>query len=166
MSIKISINAPGLAIQAHVKDEALPELIKLTQEYREEAGAPIESSVSTPGPSSSHSAGASNEDTVKNLLKSHGAGELLNLVKWESYPEKILVLGAWHEARGGATPWRSADMDALFSSAKEKAPANFPRDIKQAIKSGWVHAETPRTYSITGTGWRKIGDALLHLQPS
>lgn len=102
---------------------------------------------------------------VRNWLKSHGAAELLTRVGWESYPEKILLLGAWHEAQGGSTPWRSSDMDSVFSQAKEKPPANFPRDIRQTIKSaGWVHVVTPRTYSVTGTGWKKIGDALQRLQ--
>src|SRR5690242_1531144 len=154
MSIKISINAPGLAIQAHVKDEALPQLIKLTQEYREETGVTAESVGSVSASPTTSSGAANNEEAVRNLIKSHGAAELLTLVKWESFPDKILLLGAWHESRGGSTPWRSADMDALFSQAKEKPPANFPRDIRQAIKSGWIHAATPRTYTVTNTGWR------------
>lgn len=70
-------------------------------------------------------------------------------------PEKILLLGAWHEARGGTAPWRSADMDDVFGLAKESPPSNFPRDIKNAIKSGWIHNETPRTYIVTRTGWNK-----------
>jgi hypothetical protein len=164
MSIKISISAPGMAIQAHMKDEALPELIKLTQEYREEISAVADSPSSTVGPTTASLAATNNEEAVKNLLKSHGAAELLTLVKWESFPDKILLLGAWHEARGGGTPWRSADMDALFSQAKEKSPKNFPRDIRQAIKSGWIHAVTPRTYSVTTTGWRRIGEAIHRLQ--
>ncbi|PYJ61001.1 MAG: hypothetical protein DME24_07650 [Verrucomicrobia bacterium] len=73
-------------------------------------------------------------------------------------------MGAWHEVHGGGTPSRSADMDEVFKQAKERSPANFPRDIKQAIKSAWVHPITPRTYTITGTGWRRIGEALQRLQ--
>lgn len=98
-------------------------------------------------------------------LKSHGGAELLNQLKWDSFPEKILLLGAWLEARGGATPWRSADMDDTFKLAKESPPANFPRDIKNAIKSGWIHNETPRTYVVTRTGWNKIGQALRGSSP-
>ena len=122
--------------------------------------SPVGAAKSAPG----NPSGTTNEDVVKSLLKSHGAAELLTLVKWESFPGKILLLAAWHEVHGGGTPWRSADMDALFSQAKEKPPANFPRDIKQAIKSGWIHAATPRTYTVTGTGWRRIGEALQRLQ--
>ncbi|MBI3414603.1 MAG: hypothetical protein HY043_04665 [Verrucomicrobia bacterium] len=164
MSIKISINAPGMAIQAHVKDEALTELIKLTQEYREEIGPFSESPVSAARSSAGNPSETTSEDAVKSFIKSHGAAELLTLVKWESFPDKILLLGAWHEARGGSLPWKSADMDELFSQAKDKGPANFPRDIKQAIKSGWIHAATARTYTVTGTGWKRIGEAIQRLQ--
>jgi hypothetical protein len=167
MSIKVDINAPGLALHAELKDEALPEIIKLTQQFREEQAA-----VAT-GTGQGRALGSdltkltetsASEDQVREWLKSHGAAELLNRLGWESYPEKILLLALWHEAQGGAAPWRSADMDATFAKAKEKPPANFPRDIKQAIKAGWIHAETPRTYRVTRTGWNKIGEALQRLQ--
>ncbi len=153
-----------MSIQAHVKDEALTELLKLTQEYREESSPFSESPLSAAKSPASSLSGTTSDDMVKNRLKSHGAAELLTLVRWESFPEKIVLLGAWNEARGGNTPWKSAEMDALFSQAKEKPPANFPRDIKQAIKSGWIHAATPRTYTVTGTGWKRIGEALQCLQ--
>lgn len=104
-----------------------------------------------------------NEQAIKDFLRSHGAAELLNRLKWDSFPEKILLLGAWHEARGGTVPWRSADMDETFKQAKESPPRNFPRDIKNAVKSGWIHAETPRTYTLTRTGWNRIAKATENL---
>ncbi len=108
--------------------------------------------------------GHNNEQAIKEFLKDHGAAELLNRLKWDSFPEKILLLGAWYESRGGSTPWRSSDMDETFKQAKESAPRNFPRDIKNAIKSGWIHAETPRTYAITRSGWNRIGQATENLE--
>ena len=107
--------------------------------------------------------GNGSEEATMAMLNERGGAELLNQLKWQSYPEKILLLAAWHEAREGTTPWRSADMDDTFKLAKETPPSNFPRDIKNAIRSGWIHNETPRTYSITRTGWNKIGQALKEL---
>ena len=86
-----------------------------------------------------------------------------NQLSWDTYPEKILLLAAWHEARGGGAPWKSSDMDTVFKQAKEAPPSNFPRDIKAAIKSGWIHTHTPRTYSVTRTGWNRVGDAVARL---
>ena len=109
--------------------------------------------------------GHNNEDAVKEFLKKHSAAELLNRLKWDTFPDKILLLGAYHEARGGVVPWRSSDMEEAFKQAKETPPGNFPRDIKTTIKSSWVHNVTPRTYTITRTGWNKIGQALEGLPP-
>jgi hypothetical protein len=162
MSIKVILQAPGLNLQASVKDEALGELIKITQEYRDQdaglAAAASTGAIDTSGNVASAAIG--DEEGLRARLSSYGAAELLNQMRWETYPEKILLLGAWHEARGGSTPWKSADMDETFGQAKESPPANFPRDIKRAIKSGWIHAVTPRTYYVTRTGWNKVSEGL------
>ena len=165
MSIKVILQAPGLNLQASVKDEALSDLIKITQEYRDQdagfAAAASTGAIDTSGNVASAAVG--DEEGLKARLSSYGAAELLNQMRWETYPEKILLLGAWHEARGESTPWKSADMDSVFKQAKEGAPSNFPRDIKVAIKSGWIHTHTPRTYSVTRTGWNRVADALSKL---
>jgi hypothetical protein len=104
--------------------------------------------------------GPLSEEMLKTRLGSYGAAELLNQLQWDTYPEKILILGAWHEARGGGTPWKSSDMEAVFRQAKEAPPSNFPRDIKAAIKAGGIHTHTPRTYSVTRTGWNRVAEAV------
>lgn len=159
MSIKLVIQAQGLNIQAVVTDGALTELIRITQEYRDQEAESAVASVITP-PDQPKGPGTPGEEGAKEVLASYGAAELLNQLRWETHPEKILLLAAWHEARGGSTPWKSADMDAVFMNAKERPPANFPRDIRTAIKSGWIHTHTPRTYSVTRTGWNKISESL------
>jgi hypothetical protein len=160
MSFKISINAAGMSISATLKDEALPKLIQLSQEFRDEVG-PVQQVIEAPSGHSKDALLTSNsEEAVKGYLKDYGAAELLNRLHWDSYPEKILLLGAWFEARGGSVPWKSADMDEVFKQAKEKPPANFPRDVKQAIKAAWIHPMTPRTYSVTRTGWNKLAEVL------
>jgi len=169
MSFKIVIQAPGLNISANLKDEALVAVVQLIQQQRDDSiPTPTVASSPSSGMQSGNgdlTSGTDTEDAIKTTLKAHGGAELLNQLKWDSFPEKILLLGAWHEARGGTTPWRSADMDEIFKLAKESPPSNFPRDIKNAIKSGWIHNETPRTYVVTRTGWNKIGQAL-RSQPS
>jgi hypothetical protein len=160
MSFKILINAPGMNISATLKDEALPKLIQLSQEFRDEVG-PVHQVIESTSARGKEAVLTSNsEDAVKAYLKDYGAAELLNRLHWDSYPEKILLLGAWLEAQGGSVPWKSADMDEVFKQAKEKPPANFPRDVKQAIKAAWIHPITPRTYSVTRTGWNKLAEVL------
>jgi len=172
MSIQISIKAAGLSISANLRDDALSALVQLIQDNRDDsvsaAPVPAVEAGMTASPASASIPNSmisnNNEQTIKEFLKGHGAAELLNRLKWDSFPEKILLLGAWHEARGGTVPWRSADMDESFKQAKESPPRNFPRDIKNAIKSGWIHAETPRTYALTRSGWNRIGKATENLE--
>jgi len=167
MSFRIVIQAPGLDISANLKDDALVMIIQLIQQHRDDSipatPSPAVASIRVPTASGEAGVNTDTEDGIKAALKSRGGAELLNQLGWDSFPEKILLLGAWHEARGGITPWRSADMDEIFKLAKESPPANFPRDIKNAIKSGWIHNETPRTYVVTRTGWNKIGQTLRNL---
>jgi hypothetical protein len=162
MSIQLTIKATGLNLNATLKDDALGELIKLTQSYRDEQAAQVVAAPDAAGLTEAKPAlvTAANEDEVKSHLKGYGSAELLNRVKCDSYPEKILLLAAWYEARGGNPGWRSADMDQTFAQAKERPPANFPREIKQAIKTGWIHTVTPRTYCVTRTGWNKVAEFL------
>ncbi len=162
MSIKVLVQAPGLNLQATVTDQALPELIRVTQAYRDETIV-FPAAADEIGDSVERPVTAGNEDVTKARLASYGAAELLNRVPWENYPDRILLLGAWHESREGQIPWKSSDMDGLFKQAKERPPANFPRDIKNAIKAGWIRNHTPRTYSVTRTGWNRIADALAQL---
>lgn len=148
-----------MSISAALKDEALPKLIQLSQEFRDEEG-PAQQTIAPSAAAKDAPLTSNSEDAVKAYLKDYGAAELLNRLRWDSYPEKILLLGAWFEARGGSVPWKSADMDEVFKQAKEKPPANFPRDVKQAIKAAWIHPMTPRTYSVTRTGWNKLAEVL------
>src|SRR5438876_5496441 len=163
MSIRLIIQAAGLNLQAAVTDDALPELITITQKFRDQDAASSAGTAVSPAAGkepADGSAGPLGEDMLKTRLGSYGAAELLNQLQWDTYPEKILVLGAWHEARGGGTSWKSSDMDTVFKQAKEAPPSNFPRDIKAAIKAGWIQTHTPRTYSVTRTGWNRVTDAL------
>jgi hypothetical protein len=167
MSIKVVIQASGLNLQAAVTDDALSDLIMITQKFRDQNAA----ASTGVGPQSAAakelpvngSAAPLGEEMLKTRLGSYGAAELLNQLPWDTYPEKILLLAAWHEARGGGAPWKSSDMDVVFKQAKEAPPSNFPRDIKAAIKSGWIHTHTPRTYSVTRTGWTRVEGAVAKL---
>lgn len=155
MSIKIRLEAPGLVMQAQLEDKALGETIALIQKHRtEEAPPPVaEQPVAVTN-------NQDKESSVREALAKHAPAEVLNLLKWDTYPDKILILGACHEGRGGGDGWRSADMDKLFAEAKEAPPGNFPRDISKAIKSGDIRPVTPRTYAVSRTGWNKLADAL------
>ena len=150
MSIKVVIIKPGLSIQAWVKDEALSELLKITQEQHDEPSGGIDVSSHRGGPTNG------NDDQTKEWLKGRSAAEVLNALPSDKMADKIFLLGAWHEARGGATPWRASDVLNAFGQAKERTPGNFSRDLSVAIKQGNIHNATPRSYEITRGGWNRL----------
>ena len=160
MSIKIRLEAPGLVMQAQLDDKALGEAIALMQKHRIEEAPPLpfvaEQSTAVVKATNNHD----KESSVREMLAKHAPAEVLNLLKWDTYQDKILILGACHEAKGGGEGWRSADMEKIFAEAKETPPANFPRDISKAIKGGDVRTVTPRTYAVSRTGWNRLSEAL------
>src|SRR5258708_2162980 len=110
MSIRIVIQTSSLTLTANLKDEALAPILQLIQEKPDDSGS------AKPNPVAQVPVGLRTvseisiandpEDSVKSLLRERGGAELLNQLRWDSFQEKILLLGAWHEARGGSTPWR------------------------------------------------------------
>lgn len=156
MSIKLRFEKGSLATQVHLKDEALTELNGLVTKYQTDdvPASGVQAVVSATDL-------ADPSISAKKWLSQHSAPEVLNLVGWKNYPEKIVLLGAFHEAAGAANEgWRSADIESRFSEARESFTANFARDIKTAIKDGLVATVTPRTYKVSRTGWNRISEAV------
>jgi len=87
--------------------------------------------------------GNGGEESTKLVLNQRG-GLNCSMNSNGQFPEKILLLGAWHEARGGATPWRSADMDDTFKLAKE-SPPQISRAISRMRSSRDGYIMNPRT---------------------
>lgn len=168
MSIELQFKKGSLALRVLLKDEALSALQNIVAQYQsDEEVQPLSSQfVSTVPVVSSPILPATNGDSVtaaKDWLSKHSGSEALNLIGWKTNPEKILIMGAFHESKGGAEGWRSADMETRFSEARESFPGNFPRDMSSAIKESLIATVTPRTYKISRTGWNKIADAVAGL---
>jgi len=162
MSIKLRFEKGTLATQVLLKDAALTGLLKLIEEYQSDDPAPEAIGLVSSVISQQSSFGQPPVDRIavtRDWLGKHSASELLNMFQWDTNPEKILLLGAFHEASGSGEGWRSADMEVRFSEAKEPSPANFPRDISNAIKAGIISTVTPRTYKVSRTGWNKVTEA-------
>jgi hypothetical protein len=174
MSIELRFKKGALVVQTSLKDEALPNLMALVQEHQADEEAPA--IPSDEGTLMNFSGGAklldikngveiNSEKSSKEWLAKHSPAEVLNKLAWDTYPEKILALGAYHESKAGEDfdSWRSADITARFAEAKDSPPANFPREIASAIKSMFVAAKTPRTYIVSRTGWIKVSTAISKL---
>ncbi|MGA2684079.1 MAG: hypothetical protein ABSF51_03405 [Verrucomicrobiota bacterium] len=163
MSIKLRFEKGSIDMRVILKDDALPELMALISEHEsDEAAPPTQTAIF--GERSADSTGDQSV-SAKAWLSKHSAAEVLNKIKWITNPDKILLMGAFHESKVKTDSWRSADMESRFAEAKDTPPANFPRDISTAIKSGLIATVTPRTYIVSRTGWNKIADAIAKIAP-
>jgi hypothetical protein len=166
MSIKLKFEKGSLATQVILKDEAFAGLLDLISKHQsDEAPPPAAPGASATTFSLSPNTTSDPGAPVKEWLRRRSAAEVLNTIGWDSNPEKVLLLGAFHEAGGDDDAWRSADMEARFAEAREGFPANFPRDIRAAIRDGLIATVTPRTYRVSRTGWNRIAEAILKPLP-
>jgi hypothetical protein len=163
MSIKLTLAIGNVKTEASLKDSAYGELMQLVFKHQDGVvGALVHDKAAEPAKSGLTSK-EYDTDSAQKWISKRIASEVLNRIKWETNPEKILLLAAFHETNGGKEGWRSADINERFKQAKEPFPANFSRDIASAVSSGLVGAVTPRTYKVGRAGWNKIADAILKL---
>jgi hypothetical protein len=167
MSVELHFKKGSLATRALLKDEALAELQRIVSQYlADEDIAPTPPQIINAPATVTSITSPLNGDNMANAkawLAMHSASEALNLIGWKTNAEKILILGGFHEAKGGEEGWRSADIETRFSEARESFPSNFPRDMSNAIKDTLIAAVTPRTYKISRMGWNKLGEAISSL---
>lgn len=72
--------------------------------------------------------------------------------------QKILILGQYIADRDGTDEFAPAELKTLFVKAGEAAPRNLARDIRDAIRAGYIteSVETTGVYVVTNTGRRAI----------
>jgi hypothetical protein len=166
MSIRLSFSRGSMKTEAVLKDSALGELMQLIAEHETEEVTPAQSTGTRATSETKNSSPTFGDDRIgktKQWLSGHTASEVLNRIKWDTFSDKILLLGAFYEAHGGQEGWKAAEINEQFNKAKEPFPANFPRDIRIAIGSGNIGAVSPRTYKVGRTGWNKVADAIERL---
>ena len=96
MSIKLRFEKGTLITQVTLKDSALVALLALISEHQSDDPPALLSSVPTSG---LVLASAEASTFVKEWVRKHTASEVLNQIKWTTNPEKILLMGAYHEAK-------------------------------------------------------------------
>jgi hypothetical protein len=163
MSIELQFKKGSLALRVLLKDEALSDLQKIVFEYQsDEELPPLQAQVIPFSAPIAPPPAPVNGDTMaaaRAWLSGHSAAEALNLIGWKTNPEKILILGAYHESKSPADEdWRSSDIMQRFSEAREQSPGNFTRDIGNAVKENLIAPATYRTYKVSRTGWNKLAE--------
>ena len=90
--------------------------------------------------------------------------ELFKRIGPQTFPEKFLVLAAWHEAAAAQAGADRAFSGRLLVNALvelgETPPANPARDVQQALAQGWLARTGHRQLNVTNTGWLHVKEML------
>lgn len=80
-----------------------------------------------------------------------------------TFAEKLLLLGAWTEAKKEKFILRGPVLTEAFVKAGDTPPANPKRDVMAAVQSGWITLglfPNPNRATLTPSGWSRVLEAL------
>ncbi len=106
-------------------------------------------------------------DSIKRRLTTLGsrpgsqresAAEYLNRHAPKRNPDKILALAGFLRAAHNKDSFQPSEIKGLFRDAGELTPANFRRDFKWVVSSGWIAEDQAKRgiYYITNTGLKVL----------
>lgn len=86
------------------------------------------------------------------------AAEFLNRHAPKRNPDKILTLAGFLKDSNNKTSFQGGEIKSLFRDAGELMPANFTRDFKWVVNSGWIAPDPSKkgSYYITNTGLKVL----------
>ncbi len=140
---KIKIEGAGLTLERDVSREIGEQIVVLVLS----GGATARTTL--PGQPSTTDA-----QQVHHTESSLSAREFLDKYSPKSNPEKITTLGLYLKLHHHKNGFAKEDVLAAFVDAAESEPKNYSRDIKAAVKSGWVATKpgSGDVYFVTNKG--------------
>jgi hypothetical protein len=82
----------------------------------------------------------------------------VNSANAKSAPEKITAIGVFLHKHQNTNAFNRAALEQAFSEAAEAVPQNLPRDLKRAVKSGWIAGKPGErgVFYVTGSGKQAV----------
>lgn len=149
MGVKVTLSGDGLNYES---DASLVQAAKIIGFLNTEESLPAEySSGATGGHSFIDAPQAKPLSSPREAILSTDA---------KTNAQKILVLGAYLAQRDNSDEFATAELKTLFVKAGEPAPRNLARDIRDAVKAGYIMESMTSSdmYAVTNTGYKKLED--------
>ncbi|GIW40767.1 MAG: hypothetical protein KatS3mg076_1344 [Candidatus Binatia bacterium] len=128
---RICIEGEGLKLEREVPREVADRVLLLILTGREEPKAPAD--LRHPG-----SADASGGITGPPTRTSVSVREYLDDCRARRNPDKIAAIGTFLREHRAQETFTRADLERLFQEAAERVPKNLARDLKWAVRVGWI----------------------------
>ncbi|QQS69899.1 hypothetical protein IPP75_02055 [Candidatus Saccharibacteria bacterium] len=150
MAVQITIDGEGLSYTSNINIIQAAKIIGFLN--TEEPLGAADSYQNTP-----HQGATNFIDPPKNKVVSSPREAIIH-ARARTNAQKILVLGAYIVERDGAEEFASTELKNLFIKAGESAPRNLSRDLKYAIKSGYITESMSGSdmYIVTNTGYNVL----------
>ncbi|SRR6266566_3793094 len=73
-------------------------------------------------------------------------------------PAKITAIGAFLKQKRATASFSTETLESSFEDAAEAVPKNIPRDLKKAVRAGWVARKPGEkgSYYVTGAGLKAV----------
>ena len=148
MSVKVTLSGDGLNYES---EASVVQAAKIIGFLNTEEPLPSDYSPTTVN------AGVSFIDAPQAKLLSSPREAILGAAA-KTNSQKILVLGAYLIQRDNSDEFAAAELKTLFVKAGEPAPRNLGRDIRDAVKVGYIMESmaSSDTYAVTNTGYRAL----------
>ena len=105
MGIKLRFEKGSMTTQVVLKDEAIAELLKIISNYQSDEsidlGGDVLKDLSDPNKE------AERLTFARSWLGERPVSEILTRIGWETFPERILLLGAHYETTDGIIGWQT-----------------------------------------------------------
>ncbi len=174
MNLRIQIQSPGFHMNSMLNSEALPELIALVQKHRvtdpeklakfarrARAAADAKSGTGSEKPSTSPAPELKPRSLkVRTRVSKVPVQRVLNATAGLTFPERIVALTGWLQAREETQTVRPRDIKQLLVGARQDPPANPGRDFRLAWDQGWLVRLQPREFVLSNDGWGKLAEML------
>lgn len=152
---KVTIDGLGLSLEREVSKEIGDQIVVLV--LTGAAGAvgarlPVRRNAADAAPDLSATA-RSNDERPELSIR-----EFLNEHDPKRSPDKITAIGVYLKDYNNVDAFGRAELETAFQGAAESIPANLPRDLAWAVKSGWIATKpgAKGQYYVTHSGRQAV----------
>jgi hypothetical protein len=136
--IRITIKGAGLSYSKEIDEQIAGQVMAMCLSSQDSGSVPQQSRLGS----------------TRSGSQKESAAEYLNRHAPKRNPDKILTLAGFLKESHNKDSFQPPEIKSLFRDAGEVSPANFTRDFKWVVSSGWIAPDNAKkgSYYITNTG--------------
>lgn len=153
---RVTISGLGLSLEREVSKNVGDQIVVLVLTGDAGPRIPVRDAEDLGAEKISRSGVAKTEDLDDRPV--YSIREFLNEYDPKRSPDKITAMGMYLKDHASTDAFGRSDLEKVFQAAAEPIPANLPRDMAWAVKSGWIAAKpgSKGLYYVTHSGRQAV----------